>query len=201
MDTYLTIKETTEGLYKEKGSRFIAFAIPVKTTDEVKENIQFLHKKYHDARHICYAYVLGADTVEYRTNDDGEPSGTAGKPIHGVLLTHKLTDVLIAVVRYFGGVKLGTSGLIAAYREASADAILHAKIVEKTIACFYTVSFQFATMNDVMKILKNKGCDIMEQSFDNDCEIHFNVRKSMASAVESNLLKIAAVKVKLLKTK
>lgn len=200
LDTYLTIKGQSEGLYKEKGSRFIAFAIPVKSADEVKEEIQLLHKKYHDARHICYAYILGAEGAEYRANDDGEPSGTGGKPIHGVLLTHKLTDVLIAVVRYFGGVKLGTSGLIAAYREAASDAILQSEIIEKTVACYYTVSFQFITMNDVMRILKDKGCDIVEQSFDNDCEIHFKVRKSMASLIESSLIKIPKIKVKLLKT-
>ena len=133
MDTYLTIKNLSEGIYKEKGSRFIAFAYPIETVNSAKEIIQSLHKKYHDARHICYAYVLGADKAEFRANDDGEPSGTAGKPIYGVLLSNNLTNVLIAVVRYFGGVKLGTAGLINAYREASIDAIKNTEIIEKTI--------------------------------------------------------------------
>lgn len=200
MDTYLTIKKLSEGLYKEKGSRFIAFAIPVKTTDEVKENMQLLHKKYHDARHICFAYVLGTEASEYRVNDDGEPSGTGGKPIHSVLLTHKLTDVLIAVVRYFGGVKLGTAGLISAYREAASDAIENAEIMERKVECYYTISFQFTNLNDVMRVLKEKGCDIIKQSFDNECIIDFKVRKSMALIIESNLMNIAKIKVRLLKT-
>jgi uncharacterized YigZ family protein len=201
LDTYLTIKQQAEGIYKEKGSKFLAYAIPVESSVEVKEQLQLLHKQYHDARHICYAYVLGADGGEYRVNDDGEPSGTAGKPIHGVLLSTKLTNVLIAVVRYFGGTKLGTSGLISAYKEAATDAINNALIIEKKIACYYAVSFPYELINDVMRAIKDTESDIIEQTFENESIIYFKVRKLNASTIENKMQHIENIKLKLLKTK
>ncbi len=201
MDTYLTIKTLSEGLYKEKGSRFIAFAIPIETIEEAKGHLNRLHKKYHNARHICYAYILGVDKSIYRVYDDGEPSGTAGKPLHGALLSNDLTDVLIAVVRYFGGVKLGTGGLITAYREAAVDAINNSEIIEKTVQVYYSISFQYPVMNDVMRLLKDKDCKIIVQSFDNHCEIEFSVRKSDAGFLESKIQLVDNLKLKLLKTK
>lgn len=201
MDTYLTIKQQAEGIYKEKGSKFLAYAIPVESAQEVKEQLQLLHKQYHDARHICYAYVIGTDGTEYRVNDDGEPSGTAGKPIHGVLLSSKLTNVLIAVVRYFGGTKLGTSGLILAYKEAATDAIHKALIIEKKIACYYAVSFPYQVINDVMRAIKDTESDIIEQTFENESIIYFKVRKLNAGTIENRMQHIENIKLKLLKTK
>jgi len=198
LDTYLTIKQDSEGLYKEKGSRFIAFALSVESAEEIKVKLQFFHKEYHDARHICYAYVLGADAAEFRANDDGEPSGTAGKPIYGVLLSNKLTNVLIVVVRYFGGVKLGTSGLITAYREAAMDAINNVQIIEKTVELSYIVSFEYTLMNDIMRVLKEKGCEIIKQTFDNDCVIQFKIRKLNAKDMENRMMKIDKVKLTLI---
>ncbi len=190
MDAYFTIKNLSEGLYKEKGSRFIAFAYPVQTVEQVKEILAQLHKKYHDARHICYAYNLGIDASETRTNDDGEPSGTGGKPIHGVLLSKKLTYVLIAVVRYFGGVKLGTSGLINAYREAALDAIFNAEIIEKTVDIDHEIHFEYPLLNDVMRIMKEEDCELIEQQFEMTCRIHFRVRKAVETQTVDRLRKI-----------
>ncbi len=190
MDTYLTIKNTSEGLYKEKGSRFIAFAYPVQTAEEAKTVLLQLRKQYHDARHICYAYSLKADASETRSNDDGEPSGTAGKPIQGVLLSSKLTYVLIAVVRYFGGVKLGTSGLITAYREAAADAITNAEIIEKTVDVDYCISFEYPMINEVMRVMKEENCELIEQQFEMTCRIHFRVRKAAYAQVVGRLEKV-----------
>lgn len=201
MDTYLTIKQQAEGIYKEKGSKFLAYAIPVESAQEVKEQLQLLHKQYHDARHICYAYVIGTDGTEYRVNDDGEPSGTAGKPIHGVLLSSKLTNVLIAVVRYFGGTKLGTSGLILAYKEAATDAIHKALIIEKKIACYYAVSFPYQVINDVMRAIKDTESDIIEQTFETESIIYFKTRKLNAGTIENRMQHIENIKLKLLKTK
>jgi len=201
LDTYLTIKQQAEGIYKEKGSKFLAYAIPVENALEVKEQLQLLHKQYHDARHICYAYVIGADGAEYRINDDGEPSGTAGKPIHGVLLSKKLTNILIAVVRYFGGTKLGTSGLILAYKEAAIDAVNNALIIEKKIECYYTVSFSYAVINDVMRVIKETESDILEQTFENESIIYFKTRKLNAGTIENRMQHIENIKLKLLKTK
>ncbi len=195
MDAYFTIKNLTEGLYKEKGSRFIAFAYPVQTIEQVKEILAQLHKKYHDARHICYAYSIGADASETRVNDDGEPSGTAGKPIQGVLLSNKLTFVLIAVVRYFGGVKLGTSGLITAYREAAADAIANAEIIEKTVDVAYQIWFEYPFLNDVMRIMKEEDCELFEQQFDMTCRIHFKIRKALEKQVLGRLEKVERLKI------
>ena len=148
-DTYKTIIEPSEGIYTEKRSKFIAIALPVRTLDEIKMHLETYQKKYYDARHVCYAYMLGAARKDFRANDNGEPSGTAGKPILGQINSNELTDILIIVVRYFGGIKLGTSGLIVAYKAAAAEAIAAATIIEKTVDEDVTVMFEYPFMNDV----------------------------------------------------
>ena len=162
-DTYKTLKEPSEGIYKEKGSKFLAFAYSVFTEDEIKEHITELKKQYHDARHHCYAWKLGMDSNHYRMNDDGEPSGTAGKPIYGQILSYELTNVLVVVVRYFGGTKLGTSGLIHAYKTATKDAFENAEIVEQTVNDILTLTFEYGAMNDVMRIIKDEEPKVLEQ--------------------------------------
>ncbi len=186
-DEYRTIKEKSEGYYTEKRSKFLAFAHPVKTVDEVKDIIAQYRKKYFDARHVCYAYMLGAARTEFRANDDGEPSSTAGKPILGQINSNELTDILIVVVRYYGGVNLGTSGLIVAYREAAADAINHAVIEMRQVEEVITFSFSYPQMNDVMRIVKDMQPRIVSQTFDNTCEIVLSIRKSEAAQLESRL--------------
>ena len=154
-DTYKTIVEPSEGIYTEKRSKFIAIALPVRTLDEIKAHLEMYQKKYYDARHVCYAYMLGAARKDFRANDNGEPSGTAGKPILGQINSNELTDILIIVVRYFGGIKLGTSGLIVAYKAAAAEAISAATIIEKTVDEEVTVMFEYPFMNDIMRIVKD----------------------------------------------
>lgn len=177
MDTYKTLGSAAEGLYKEKGSRFLAFAYPIASDGEVKELVGAIKKKYYDARHHCYAYRLGAEGEQFRAVDDGEPSGTAGRPILGQLLSAELTNTLIVVVRYFGGIKLGVGGLIQAYKEAAADAIAAAEIVEKTVDAHYKIEFSYIVMNDVMKIVKDLEPRIIEQTFEMNCEIVLAVRR------------------------
>ena len=179
-DTYKTISAPATGLYKEKGSKFMAFAYPVASVDDVKAHLDNLRKKYFDARHHCYAYILGADGSSYRANDDGEPSGTGGHPIHGQLLSFELTDTLIVVVRYFGGILLGASGLANAYKAAARDALSNATIIEKTINNTYRLHFEYPLMNDVMRLLKEQGLAPCNQQFDLDCHLDFAVRKSQA---------------------
>ena len=159
-DTYKTISSPAEGIYKEKGSKFLSFAIPVKTAEEIKEIIKEYRKQYYDARHVCYAYMLGAEHKDFRANDDGEPSGTAGRPILGQINSRELTDILVIVVRYFGGVLLGTGGLVVAYKEATADALNQAEIIEKTVDEVISVRFDYLLMNDVMRIIKDTGAQI-----------------------------------------
>lgn len=177
-DTYKTIEKQSEGLYKDKGSKFIAIAIPVLNEEQIKDHLQQLKKKYYDARHHCYAWALGPSRDAFRSNDDGEPSGTAGKPIYGQILSHDLTNILIIVVRYFGGVKLGVRGLINAYRAAALDAILANVVVEKLIMDVYKVNFDYSMMNDVMKILKDHNLEQVTHDFEISCSITFAVRKS-----------------------
>lgn len=197
-DTYFTIEEKVEGLYKEKGSRFISLAFPVSKEEEVKEIIKDIKKEYYDARHHCYAYILGYDKSTYRMNDDGEPSSTAGKPIYGQLLSKDLTNVLVVVVRYFGGTKLGASGLIQAYKQAALDALNNAKIIEKTVDEIYSISFDYVFMNDVMKVLKDFDVIQMNHRFDNDCYLEFRTRKSNSIKIVDNLSSIDGVNVKFL---
>ena len=192
-DSYKTIKEkiVSEGYYTEKRSKFLAFAHHVETVDEVKEIIKQYRKKYYDARHVCYAYMLGSDRLEFRANDDGEPSSTAGKPILGQINSLELTNILIIVVRYYGGVNLGTSGLIVAYREAAADALAHAEIEERLVEEIVSYSFTYPMMNDVMRIVKEMEPRIVSQQFDNTCEIKLAIRKSRAEHLRERLKKLS----------
>ncbi|TCO09201.1 putative YigZ family protein [Natronoflexus pectinivorans] len=177
-DTYKTLAQPAEGLYKEKGSKFLAFAWPVKSEVEIKDLIDQVKAKYYDARHHCYAWQLGNDGMHFRVNDDGEPSGTAGKPIHGQIKSNEITNVLILVVRYFGGTKLGTSGLIQAYKEAAADAISNGIIVERTVDKHLTIQFAYENMNDVMRVIKEIEPSIVHQDFNLRCEMVLSIRES-----------------------
>ena len=186
-DEFKTIANTSEGYYTEKRSKFLAFAHHVQTVEEVKDIIAQYRKKYYDARHVCYAYMLGAERLEFRANDDGEPSSTAGKPILGQINSNELTDILIVVVRYYGGVNLGTSGLIVAYREAAADAIAHANIETRQVEEIVKYSFAYPQMNDVMRIVKDMNPRIISQNYDNTCEIVLSIRKSEAEQLRNRL--------------
>ena len=189
-DEFKTIATTSEGYYTEKRSKFLAFAHHVQTTDEVKDIITQYRKKYYDARHVCYAYMLGAERNDFRANDDGEPSSTAGKPILGQINSNELTDILIVVVRYYGGVNLGTSGLIVAYREAAADAISHATIETRQVEEIIKYTFVYPQMNDVMRIVKDMTPRIISQTYDNTCEIVLSIRKSEADLLRNKLEKL-----------
>ncbi len=195
MDLYRTIKEKAEGTYSEKRSKFLAFAIPVSTVDEVKTLVAEYQKKYYDARHVCYAYMLGAERKEFRANDNGEPSGTAGKPILGQINSNELTNILIIVVRYFGGIKLGTSGLIVAYRLAAAEAIAAAEIIEKTVDEDVKVKFEYPMMNEVMKVVKDMEPQIVSQDFDMDCRMTLRIRKGEAERMKEKLKKIETLSI------
>ncbi len=189
-DTYKTIAQPSEALIKEKMSRFIAFAIPVRTVEEVKGHLEKFQKEYYDARHICYAYMLGHARTEFRANDNGEPSGTAGKPILGQINSFGLTDILVVVVRYFGGIKLGTGGLIVAYREAAQMALQESEIIEKTVDDEVTVRFEYPFMNDVMRVVKEEGPEIVRQFFDMDCEMVLRIRRAQVDRLRERLSKI-----------
>ena len=190
-DEYKTIKGTSEGFYSEKRSKFLAFAHHVDSLDEVKELLAQYRKKYYDARHVCYAYMLGAEYTEFRANDDGEPSSTAGKPILGQINSNELTDILIIVVRYYGGVNLGTSGLIVAYREAAADAIAHAAVETRQVEEVITYDFPYVMMNDVMRVVKEMQPRIVGQTYDNTCQIRLSIRKSEVEQLRKRLEKLA----------
>ena len=190
-DEYRTISGTSEGYYTEKRSKFLAFAHHVETVDEVKDIVAGYRKKYYDARHVCYAYMLGAERLEFRANDDGEPSSTAGKPILGQINSNELTNILIVVVRYYGGVNLGTSGLIVAYREAAADALAHATIETRQVEEIVKYSFAYPQMNDVMRIVKDMNPRIVSQTYDNTCEIVLSIRKSEVEQLKSKLAKFS----------
>lgn len=189
-DSYKTIKSLSEGYYTEKRSKFLSFAIPVKTVEDVKEQVEKYRKQYYDSRHVCWAYMIGADRQNFRSNDDGEPSSTAGKPILGQINSNELTDILIIVVRYFGGVELGTSGLIVAYRTAAAEAIDAADIEERTVDEDIIVRFEYPYMNGIMKIVKDDNPEIISQKFDMDCEIHLRIRKGEADRLKGKLQKV-----------
>ena len=193
MDSYKTISEKTigEGYITEKRSKFLAFAHHVESVDEVKEIVAQYRKKYFDARHVCWAYMLGHERNEFRANDDGEPSSTAGKPILGQINSRELTNILVVVIRYFGGVLLGTSGLIVAYREAAADAINHAVEEERLIEEEITYSFTYVMMNDVMRIIKDMQPRSVSQTFDNTCEIRLAIRRSLAPQLRDRLAKLS----------
>lgn len=187
-DTYKTISSKIgEGFYSEKRSKFLAFAHHVSSLDEIKQLLVAYRKKYYDARHCCYAYMLGPQRVDFRANDDGEPSSTAGKPILGQINSSDLTDILIVVVRYYGGVNLGTGGLIVAYRTAAADAISHSDIEERQVEEIVNYSFTYPMMNDVMRLVKELPVRILHQSFDNTCEITLAIRKSQGELLRKRL--------------
>lgn len=191
-DEFLTITDTpAEGFYSEKRSKFLAFAFHVTSEEEVKQYVAEFRKKYYDARHVCWAYMLGADRTDFRANDDGEPSSTAGKPILGQINKNELTDILIIVVRYYGCVNLGTSGLIVAYRTAAAEAIANAEIVSQFVEEEVVFDFPYIMMNDVMKIIKDMSPRIISQTYDNTCEMKLSIRKSEAPMLKAKFDKLA----------
>lgn len=192
-DTFLTIAAATEGLYKDKGSKFMAFAYPVNNEEEVKTLVLHLKKEHHSARHHCYAYRLGNEGEHYRANDDGEPSGTAGKPILGQLLSHNLTNILVVVVRYFGGTLLGVSGLINAYKNSAIEAINQAEIIEKIVENSYLLEFEYPIQNSVMKVIKDHNLEIIKTAYDMNCKIEIAVRLNYEELVTGLLQKIDGV--------
>jgi len=193
MDSYFTIASSTEGIYKEKGSKFLSFSFPVEDAEQVKELVKTFKKNYYDARHVCYGYMLGAERKEWRANDDGEPSGTAGRPILGQINSRELTNILVIVVRYFGGILLGTGGLAIAYKEATANALNQAEIIEKTVNCEITIHFEYSIMNSVMRIVKESSATILEQSYENDCFMKLSIRKQDVSTFTNKMEKIIGV--------
>ncbi len=194
-DTYKTIAALSEGIFTEKRSKFIAVAIPVRTVEEIKEYLEVYQKKYYDARHVCYAYMLGHERKDFRANDNGEPSGTAGKPILGQINSNELTDILIIVVRYFGGIKLGTGGLIVAYKAAAVEAIANTEIIEKTVDEELTFLFEYPFMNDVMRIVKEEEPEILRQSYDMDCSMTLRIRKSMIPKLRARIEKVETARI------
>jgi uncharacterized YigZ family protein len=199
-DSYKTIKSSSQGVFKEKGSRFIAIAHPITDQNEIKPIIDQLRKEHHEARHHCFAYMLGQERDVWRVNDDGEPSGTAGKPILGQINSYGLTNILIVVIRYFGGTLLGVSGLINAYRSASALAIKNAEIIECTLQEYYQIIYPYESMNDVMRILKEENIGQSDQEFDIECCIKINFRASLKKSILLRLSRIKGLKYTYLET-
>ena len=193
LDEYKTIAENIigEGYYTEKRSKFLAFAHHIESAEEAKKIVDGYRKKYYDARHVCYAYMIGPERTEFRANDDGEPSATAGKPILGQINSNELTDILIVVIRYYGGVNLGTGGLIVAYRTAAADAIEQSNIETRLVEQRITYTFTYPMMNDVMKVVKDMQPRIISQTFDNTCSITLSIRKSLAPQLQARLDKLS----------
>jgi uncharacterized YigZ family protein len=200
-DNYKTIKSSSEGAYKEKGSRFLAFAFPVVNQEEIKPIIERIRKEYYDASHHCFAYMIGRERLIWRINDDGEPSGSAGRPILGQINSFGLTNILIVVIRYFGGTLLGVSGLINAYKTAAAEAIKNAEIIDRTLHEYYEIGFSYASMNDVMKILKEEDAGQSRQSFELECSMIINVRVSDGLKLVKRLSRIDGLKYRYLETK
>ena len=194
-DIFLTIASESTGVYKDKGSKFLAFAYPVSSEDEVKEKVDFLRRKYFDARHHCYAYRLGADGCRYRTNDDGEPPNSAGKPILGQLVARGVTNVLVVVVRYFGGVLLGVGGLVQAYKQATADALAHAEIVTDVVTETWQLTFAYPDMNRVLKVVKDMKLECFGQDFNLNCAMNVKVRKSQAEEIKKRLETVETLKI------
>lgn len=193
--TYKTIAANAEGQYKEKGSRFLAFGFPVKTDIEIKNILEHLRKEHHSARHICYAYRLGYKNHVFRMNDDGEPSGTAGKPIYNQIIAHDLTYILIAVIRYFGGQLLGTAGLMNAYREATIQMLSAARVIEKTAEISFNLTFPYDNYNQVIKLLKEESAFISDQKYDEICSITVTVNKSNFEKLNNRLLLTKELKI------
>lgn len=199
-DTYKTIRNSATGSYKDKGSKFIAIAHPVATEEEIKSRLEDIKKEYHDARHHCYAWVVGFDKLAHRFNDDGEPSGTAGRPIYGQIQSKDLTNILVVVVRYFGGTKLGVPGLIRAYKTATREALETADIITLTVKDIYELSFEYPLMNDVMRVIKDEGLNVESQDFRLSCKLAFSVRKNFSNRVYERFNTIHGVKIDYLKT-
>jgi len=199
-DTYKTITSSSQGIYKDKGSRFVSIAIPVSDQEEIKPIIDKIKKEHHEARHHCYAYMIGHERLAWRVNDDGEPSGTAGRPILGQINSYGLTNIIIVVSRYFGGTLLGVSGLINAYRSAAASAIENAEIIEKTLQEYYEITYPYISMNDVMRILKEENVGQSEQSFDLECRILLNFRISFKEKILNRLSRIEGLTYRYLET-
>lgn len=194
-DSYRTLKKECEGLYKEKMSKFLSFAHPVETAEEAKAIIKEYQKKFFDARHVCWAYMIGRERQEFMSNDNGEPSGTAGKPILGQINSFELTNVVIVVIRYFGGIKLGTSGLIVAYREAAAEAIRNGEIIECHDMGTIEFIYPYLSMNDVMKLVKSSEVEVVEQVFDNSCQMKLSVRIDLIEEMTNRLADIDGVSI------
>jgi uncharacterized YigZ family protein len=201
IDEYYTLSKPSEGIFKDKGSKFIAKAYPVYSETEIKAIQEQLRSEYHDARHHCYAYMLGADKKVFRANDDGEPSSTAGKPILGQIKSFDLTNVLIVVIRYFGGTKLGVSGLIHAYKTATEEALKSAEIIKKTLHDYYILKFDYAAMNTIMRILKEENIEQADQKFDLTCSVIINFRKADTEKILSKFDRIENLKIELIETK
>lgn len=195
IDKYYTLAKESEGVYKEKGSKFFAFAFPVYSETEVMEHLKASKKKYYDARHHVYAFRVGADLKTYRCSDDGEPSNSSGPPVLGQLKAHNLTNVLIIVIRYFGGTKLGIPGLIHAYKTAAADAIENNTIIEKFEEDIFTIEFGYLVMNSVMKVIKDDNPKQLNQQFDNTCSIKLSIRKNNGEQLRNKLLKIEGLSI------
>lgn len=193
MASFTTIASPSEAVFTEKRSRFLAFAHPVRSVDEARQLVKDYSKEYYDARHVCFAYMLGADRSQFLANDNGEPSGTAGRPILGQINSYGLTDIIILVVRYFGGIKLGTPGLIAAYKEAARLAIENAEIIERHEMTRITVTFPYMAMNDVMKAVKDPDIEIIDRQFDNTCRITVETQATLADALRGRLLSVDGV--------
>ena len=189
-DTYQSIDHPSEGLYKEKGSKFISFAFPVQNEVTIKEILAGIRKEHFSARHCCYAWSLGIGQERYRVNDDGEPSGTAGRPIFGQIQSHQLTNILLVVVRYFGGTLLGVSGLIQAYKQAASDAISNTMIVTRTVEHILEILFDYAAMNNLMQLIKEEQLEIVTTQFDLQCFIQIKVRSARLEEIESKIAKI-----------
>ena len=189
-DSYKTIKGISEGFYTEKRSRFLSFAIPVLTVEEAMLYVQEYRKKYYDSRHVCWAYMLGDGRDTFRANDDGEPSSTAGKPILGQINSNELTNILIIVIRYFGGIELGTSGLIVAYRTAAAEAIAVAEIEERTVDDTLTVIFEYPYLNSIMRVVKEEQPEVISQKFEMTCEMTLSIRRNLFERLKDRILKI-----------
>lgn len=194
-DTFLTLKHDSEAIFKEKGSKFLAFAYPVADEHEIKMKLESLRKKYFDARHHCYGYMLGKEQELFRANDDGEPNHSAGDPILGQIRSHQLTNVLIVVVRYFGGTKLGVGGLIQAYKTAASEAILDNEIITAIVKKSLILKFDYIAMNDVMKMIKDYDLEILDQNFDNVCRIHLCVREGLFSEMTAKIESLEQVKI------
>ena len=189
IDEFKTIKDKSEGTYSELRSKFLAFAHHVTTVDEAMALVEQYQKKYYDARHVCWAYMIGPERETFRSNDNGEPSGTAGKPILGQINSNELTDIIILVVRYFGGVKLGTSGLIVAYKTAAAEAIANAEIETRTVDEEYTFSFEYPLMNSIMKVARDMDARIISQSYDMDCQMTLSIRRGKMQELQEKINK------------